>query len=186
MGNLAPVFAVLGAIALLAQIPSPAQALGLVAIAAGVAGLSLARGGTHHHWPLAAAVLPLAAAAIRGLVQPATQWGLAHWPSPLAAAAIGYAVSSALVLLTTPRSPRNSAPALAWFAAVGLCNGGAVLTLYAALAAGPVVLVAPLVATYPLITLTLAAILPGGTRPDRATLAGIAATVAGVMLLLAG
>ena len=185
LGNLAPVFAVLGAIALLGQIPGPAQALGLAAIAVGVTALSLARGGTRQHWPLAAAILPLAAAAIRGLVQPATQWGLAYWPSPLAAAAIGYAVSTGIVLITT-RPARPSAPALGWFAAVGLCNGGAVLTLYAALAAGPVVLVAPLVATYPLVTLALAAILPGGTRPDRATLAGIAATVAGVMLLLAG
>lgn len=185
LGNLAPLFAVIGAIALLGQVPGPLQALGLAAIAAGVAALSLLRGGTRRHWPLAAAALPLAAAAIRGLVQPATQWGLAFWPSPLAAAAIGYAVSALVVVLTT-RTPSPSAPALAWFAAVGLCNGGAVLTLYAALAAGPVILVAPLVATYPLVTLLLAALLPGGGRPDRFVLAGIAATVAGVMLLLAG
>lgn len=176
LGNLAPVFAVLGAIALLAQRPTPAQGLALAIIAAGVAALSLARGGAHQHWPLAAAALPLAAAAIRGLVQPVTQWGLAFWPSPLAAAAIGYAVSTLVVLLTTPPT-RPTAPAAAWFAAVGLCNGGAVLTLYAALAAGPVILVAPLVATYPLVTLALAALLPGTPRPSRTTLAGIAATI---------
>ena len=167
------------------QIPGPTQALGLAVIAAGIASLSLARGGTRQHWPLAAVGLPLAAAAIRGLVQPVTQWGFAFWPSSLAAAAIGYAVSTGVVLITTGPA-RPSAAALAWFAAVGLCNGGAVLALYAALAVGPVVLVAPLVATYPLVTLALAAILPGGTRPDRVTLAGIAGTVAGVMLLLAG
>ena len=185
LGNLAPVFAVLGAIALLAQRPTPAQGLALAIIAAGVAALSLARGGARQSWPLAAAALPLAAAAIRGLVQPVSQWGLAFWPSPLAAAAIGYAVSAFVVLLTTPPA-RPTAPATAWFAVVGVCNGGAVLTLYAALTAGPVILVAPLVATYPLVTLALAALLPGTPRPGRTTLAGIAATVAGVMLLLAG
>ncbi len=189
LGNLAPVFAVLGAIALLAETPTLPQSAALAIIAAGIAALSLARGGAHggapRNWPLAAAALPLAAAAIRGLVQPITQAGLAFWPSPLAAAAIGYAVSALLILLTT-RPARPSAPALRWFAAVGLCNGGAVLTLYAALAAGPVVLVAPLVATYPLVTLALARLLPGSPSPSPATLAGIAATVAGVMLLLAG
>jgi drug/metabolite transporter (DMT)-like permease len=69
---------------------------------------------------------------------------------------------------------------------VGLCNGGAVLTLYAALAAGPVALVAPLVATYPLVTLALARLLPNRAALPPAALAGIAATVAGVMLLLSG
>ncbi len=184
LGNLAPVFAVLGALLLLAQVPSPAQAVGLGAIATGVAAISLARG-TDGAWPLAAALLPLAAAAIRGLVQPVTQWGLAFWPSPLAAAAIGYAVSAFVVIATT-RAARPSAAALAWFAGVGLCNGGAVLTLYAALAAGPVALVAPLVATYPLITLALVRLLPGRAPLPPAARVGIAATVAGVMLLLAG
>lgn len=185
LGNLAPLFAVLGAALFLAQVPAPAQLAGLAAIAAGVAALSLA-GGTGGA-PLAATALalPLAAAAIRGLVQPATQWGLGVWPSPLAAAAIGYLVSAA-VALATIRAPRPSGPALAWFAAVGLCNGGAVLTLYAALAEGPVALVAPLVATYPLVTLALARLLPHRTPLTAPTLAGIAATVAGVMLLLAG
>jgi drug/metabolite transporter (DMT)-like permease len=185
LGNLAPVFAVLGAALFLAQVPGLAQAAGLAAIAVGVALLPLARGGGSAAWPIAAALLPLAAAAIRGLVQPATQWGLAFWPSPLAAAAIGYAVSAMVVVLTV-RAPRPSGPALGWFAAVGLCNGGAVLTLYAALAAGPVILVAPLVATYPLVTLALAAFLPHRAKLTPATLAAIAATVAGVMLLLAG
>ncbi len=184
LGNLAPLFAVFGALLLLAQVPSPAHAAGLAAIAAGIAVMSLARG-TARGWPLAAILLPLAAAAIRGLVQPVTQWGLAFWPSPLVAAAIGYAVS-AIVVLATIRPAGTSGPALAWFAGVGLCNGGAVLSLYAALAAGPVALVAPLVATYPLVTLALARLLPGRAPLHPIALAGIAATVAGVMLLLAG
>lgn len=185
LGNLAPLFAVLGAALFLAQLPAAAQIAGLGAIAAGVATLSLAGGTGGARLAGAALALPLAAAAIRGLVQPATQWGLSFWPSPLAAAAIGYLISAA-VALATIRAPRPSGPALAWFAAVGLCNGGAVLTLYAALAEGPVALVAPLVATYPLVTLALARLLPNAAPLPPAAIAGIAATVVGVMLLLAG
>jgi len=186
LGNLAPLFAVLGAALLFGDLPRGGQVAGLAVIVAGAAVLSLARGVTHLPWTLAVAALPLTAAAIRGLVQPATQFGLSHWPSPLAAAAIGYAVSALVLLTTTRRTVPPGGPALGWFAAVGLCNGGAVLTMYAALAAGPVVLVAPLVATYPLVTLALSALLLGRATLGRATLAGVAITVAGVMLLLAG
>ena len=185
LGNLAPVFAVLGAAWWFGAWPGVGQGAGLACIAAGVAGLALSRGAGGAAWQAPALLLPLAAAAIRGLVQPATQFGLGFWPSPLAAAAIGYAVSAAVVLATV-RAPRPSGPALAWFGAVGLCNGGAVLTLYAALAAGPVALVAPLVASYPLATLALSGLLPGRARLSGATLAAVAATVAGVMLLLWG
>jgi drug/metabolite transporter (DMT)-like permease len=186
LGNLAPLFAVLGALLLFSAVPGAGQGAGLALILAGVAMLSLRRGAGPAAFPAAALLLPLAAAAIRGLVQPATQAGLALWPSPLAAASIGYVVSAAVTLglpaTGAPLRPR----ARAWYAAVGLTNGGAVLTLYAALAAGPVLLVAPLVATYPLVTLALSALLFGRTGLTPSMLAGIAATVAGVMLLLSG
>lgn len=42
-----------------------------------------------------------------------------------------------------------------WFAAVGLCNGLSVLAMYGALEYGPVAVVSPLIATYPLVTLLL-------------------------------
>jgi drug/metabolite transporter (DMT)-like permease len=187
LGNLAPLFAVLGAVLLFGAVPSMAQGAGLGLVVAGVAAISLRRGAAGRRLALAAVLLPLAAAALRGFVQPATQAGLAFWPSPLAAAAIGYAVSVAVAFaLPVAAGPRLAPAGRAWFAAVGLCNGGAVLTLYAALAAGPVLLVAPLVATYPLVTLALSALLPGGTGLTRGMLGGIAGTVAGVMLLLAG
>jgi drug/metabolite transporter (DMT)-like permease len=70
--------------------------------------------------------------------------------------------------------------------AVGFCNGLAVLLIYAALARGPVTLVAPLFAAYPLVTLALSRLLlrhePFGPR----LALGVAATVAGVVLLIAG
>ena len=112
LGNLAPVFAVLGAALWFGAWPGVGQGAGLACIAAGVAGLALSRGAGGAAWQAPALLLPLAAAAIRGLVQPATQVGLGFWPSPLAAAAIGYAVSAAVVLATV-RAPRPTGPALA-------------------------------------------------------------------------
>lgn len=105
----------------------------------------------------------LAVTAIRGLVQPIIKRGLARWPDPVAAVALGYAVSSAVLIAAALF--RNGGVALKidrcgarWFAAVGLCNGLTVLALYAALGGGPVKLVSPLVASYPLVTLALSVV----------------------------
>ena len=68
---------------------------------------------------------------------------------------------------------------------VGLLNGLAVLLMYAALAHGPVALVAPLVACYPLATLAFSRLLGTGGVSLTAGL-GVAITVAGVALLLRG
>jgi drug/metabolite transporter (DMT)-like permease len=71
-----------------------------------------------------------------------------------------------------------------WFACVGACNGLGVLAMYAALAQGPVLLVSPLVATYPLVTVALSAILLRSAQVTMALVVGVATTVAGVMLLV--
>jgi drug/metabolite transporter (DMT)-like permease len=56
--------------------------------------------------------------------------------------------------------------------------------LYSALARGPVLLVSPLVATYPLVTLAFAAVLLRSARVTMAHVIGVTTTVAGVMLLV--
>ncbi|MGH6693488.1 MAG: EamA family transporter, partial [Gammaproteobacteria bacterium] len=72
---------------------------------------------------------------------------------------------------------------VAWFAATGVLNGAAVLAMYYALSTGPVYIVSPIVATYPLFTLALSALVL--RLPLRATLlVGIALTVTGVAMLL--
>jgi uncharacterized membrane protein len=58
--------------------------------------------------------------------------------------------------------------------------------MYAALASGPVSLVAPLVATYPLVTVGLGALAFGAGAGGLRLALGTALTVAGVVLLLAG
>jgi drug/metabolite transporter (DMT)-like permease len=100
-------------------------------------------------------------------------------------------VSSAVVVVTLRRRSGGWRPALsrraaAWFAGVGLCNGLAVLLMYAALARGPVSLVSPLVATYPLVTVIASALVLQAIENQVRIAMGAALTVAGVGLLLVG
>ena len=102
---------------------------------------------------------------------------------------IGYLMSS-LVVIGVAVTGKHTLPSgnhragRLWFGCVGACNGLGVLALYAALAHGPVLLVSPLVATYPLVTLAFAAILLRSARVTIAHVVGVTITVAVVMLLV--
>jgi drug/metabolite transporter (DMT)-like permease len=190
LGNLTPLFALLVAALLFGEIPGFVQGLGIAAILIGVAVLTVDRRWGAQSWPWSAVLIPLGAAAIRGVAQPVTKFGLGLWPSPFAAVLLGYTVSSVMII-ASGAIRAGAAPAdfnragVAWFAAVGAANVWAVLLLYAALAQGSVSLVSPLVATYPLITLGLAALLPRTARLDARIAFGVALTVAGVTILIA-
>ncbi len=152
---------------------------------------SAARGADPWRWRSWFLLLPLLAAAIRGFIQPAIKFGLEIWPSPFAASLMSYIVSAVIVIaaarLTTgqfvARAPLRGR---LWFVGVGLCNGLAVLLMYAALAQGPVTLVSPLVATYPLVTVIGTMLFLGKIDGGGRLVAAVALTVGGVALLLAG
>ena len=186
LGNLAPLFAVLGGMLLLGEWPVPLQIVGILSIVLGIVLLSLSRGSLTRSWPLWAIALPLVASVIRGAAQPITKIGLAIWPSSFAAVLIGYTVSTLILAIVGHRRARLNLPprGVLWFACVGASNGLAMLALYAALTRGSVVLVAPLAATYPLVTLALGAVLLRAEKITLALFAGILLTVAGVALLL--
>jgi drug/metabolite transporter (DMT)-like permease len=185
-GNLAPLFAVLLAAVLFDEAPRSRQWIGIAAIVIGAILLSFERRWLDASWPLQTALFPLGAAAIRGLVQPVAKLGLVLWPSPFAAGLIGYTVSSIVVAAASwNRWPsRWSRVGILWFGCVGLCNGAAVMAMYAALARGPVSLVAPLVAVYPLVTLILSAVLFGRAQASAQLAGGVATMVVGVVLLV--
>lgn len=191
VGNLAPLFAVAFAVALLGEVPDGLRLVGVAVVIAGVTLLALRGRPGGAGLTTAAFALPLAAAAIRGATQPAVKAGLSLWDSPFAAGLLGYSVSAVVILTVgwgfSQRADTSvNAAGKGWFIAVGLCNGAAVLLMYAALARGPVALVSPLVAAYPLFTLIFVRLLLPETRVGGGVGAGVVITVAGVALLLAG
>lgn len=190
VGNVTPIFAVLGAVLFLGEHLGLLQLAGLAMVVGGVALLAL-RGGTGgRYWSVWVLGLPLAAALVRGAIQPAIKTGLALWPEPLAAAAIGYALSSVVIVSLVGRRALREGPAIRsgvlWFLAVGFANGTATFLLYAALGLGSITVVAPLVALFPLMGVVMSWIFLRGEQLHAIGLFGILVSVGGVILLLLG
>ena len=184
-----PLFALLGAALLLAE-PIPARATAAcLAIVAGVVVISWQPGSTRQGFQPRALLWSVAGAVLRGLSQATAKLGLLLWPSPFAASLIGYSVSSAVVVASNAGgdTPLRHAPAggFAWFVATGILNGGAVLLMYAALGMAPVSEVAPVVATYPLVTALASAIALREEPLTVRTLLGTVVTVLAVVYLVA-
>ena len=190
LGNLAPLFAVGLAVILLHEPLHALQFGGLVIAVIGAVIITVTRPrdlGDRLTWAL---LLPLASALLRGVVPPIVKLGLQIWPSPLWACLIGYVVSSCVVLILQ-RVRKGSFvvaapwPGRFWFAVTGICNGLSLLSLFAALRNGPITLVAPVAAIYPLVTVLLSAMVLRHVRITPRIVAGTALTVAGVALVLA-
>ena len=157
----------------------------------GVLAITVTRTDDMRDWRTWALLLPLGASVMRGFIPPIIKVGLEIWPSPIAAGLTGYIVST-LTVLTVERIRtgrfivRAPLAGKLWFALNGICNGIGTLLLYAALGAGPVSLVAPLYATYPLFTVGLSVLFLGNVRITWRLVAGTALTVGGVVLVLIG
>ena len=185
----APLFALLAAALIIGERVPAQAAMAAFAIVAGVGVLSWnprALGPGFTGWSF---LWPISGAAVRGLAQAAAKAGLLLWPNAFAAGLIGYLVSSVTVIgvdrLSRRERFRPAKAGIAWFALTGVLNGGAVLLMYAALSMAPVSMVAPVVATYPLVTALLSAAV---LREEALTLrvaAGAFITVAGVVYLVA-
>ncbi len=191
LGNLAPLFAVSLALLLLHEPLQPAQLVGAVIAVSGAVIITVTRPRDLGSWRSWALLLPLCSAFVRGVVPPIAKLGLAIWPSPLWACLIGYVMSS-LVVLTVQRFRKGSFivegpwPGRLWFSVTGISNGLSALCLFAAVRNGPITLVAPLAAIYPLITVGLSAIMLKHIAITPRIVAGTALTVAGVVLVLIG
>jgi drug/metabolite transporter (DMT)-like permease len=191
LGNLAPLFAVTLAVLLLHEPLRPLQLIGLVIAVVGAVIITVTRPRDLGHWRSWALLLPLGGALIRGVVPPIVKLGLEIWPSPLWACLIGYVMSS-IVVLVVQRARKGSLVVQApwsgqfWFAVTGISNGLSALTLFAAVRNGPITLVAPLVAIYPLVTVALSALMLRHIAMTARIIAGTMLTVAGVALVLIG
>jgi drug/metabolite transporter (DMT)-like permease len=190
LGNLSPLLSVAVAVLLLHEPLRALQFAGLVVSVAGVLAITVTRAGLRD-WRTWALLLPLGASVVRGVIPPVIKIGLEVWPNPIAAGLTGYIFSTMTVLMIERiRTGRfvTKAPISGklWFALNGICNGVGTLLLYAALGAGPVSLVAPLYATYPLFTVGMSAIFLGNIRITFRLIAGTLLTVGGVVLILVG
>lgn len=191
LGNLSPLFSVALAVMMLGEAVHPLQLVGLLIAIFGVFLITISRASDKGDWRTWALLLPLGAAFLRGVVPPFIKIGLAIWPSPIGAGLVGYIVSS-LVVLTSERIrtgrfiARGPIAGHLWFATVGIVNGVATLMLYAAVGYGKVSLVTPLIATYPLVTVALSALILTHIRITAKLALGTVAAVAGVVLVLIG
>jgi drug/metabolite transporter (DMT)-like permease len=188
LSSMTPVFAVLLAIVILGERIRGSQLLTLAAI---VVGISLmyrvhVNLSARSLWLMA---LPVAASAIRGVIQPIVKLGFEWWPNPIAAVVVSYTVSSAVLIVSALARGGGSIPDIdhrgaLWFGAVGLCNGLSVLAMYGALEYGPVAVISPLIAGYPLVTLLLSRAFLGKEDVGPQLIGGVISSVCGVVLLL--
>src|SRR6187397_444901 len=191
LGNLSPLLSVAVAVLLLHEPLRGLQFAGLVVAVLGVFAITVTRTPDMRDWRTWALLLPLGASVVRGVVPPIIKVGLDIWPVPLAAGLTGYICSTLTVLaIERIRTGRflvqAPLPGKLWFALNGICNVIGTLLLYAALGNGPVSLVAPLYATYPLFTVGMSVIFLGNVKITWRLVAGTALTVGGVILVLAG
>ena len=140
-----------------------------------------------------ALLLPLSGALLRGIAQVIAKAGLLLWPNPFAASLLGYCVSSAVVISadrlsrSRTRIKTNSATrrGILWFGVTGVLNGGAVLLMYVALSMAPVSTVAPVVASFPLVTALLSSLVLREERVTLRAMAGALVTVSAIVYMVA-
>jgi drug/metabolite transporter (DMT)-like permease len=189
IGSTTPLFAVLGAALFLGEVPGLRESLATAVIVLGTMALSRPASGPVTGAARAALWMPWSAALLRALAQVLSKAGLALWTSPFAAALVGYSVSAAIVwgagFAFERGVPAFNRRGVAWFALTGVLNGAAVLAMFHALTTGPVTVVAPVVATYPLFTLSLSALFLRHERMTARIVGGVVLTVAGVTMLVA-
>ena len=158
----APLFATVAAMVVLAERPGAWQGLGTLTIVLGVMLLSWrGRAGAAASWPTWVLLLPLGAAATRGIAQMSTRFALGIEPAPFNGVLITFTVSLLLHLALTPMlggmrmGADRTLPGrgMAWFLLTGVLNGVAMLCVYSALHAGTVIVVSPLVSSFPLFTM---------------------------------
>jgi drug/metabolite transporter (DMT)-like permease len=189
VSGIAPLFALLAAGWFLREKIPVEAAVAAAGVVIGIVLLSSRRGTglpRVSRWLLA---LPLSGAAVRGFAQAGAKAALVLWPQPVAATLIGYFVSTVIIVGTNRfargQRPRASRASTAWFAATGALNGCALVLLYAALTLAPVSFVAPIVATYPLVTTLVSAAVLRDEALTMRVAAGAAITVAAIVHLVA-
>lgn len=191
IGSFTPIFAITPAILFMGETLRPLGALGLGLMILGLILSALTRRGIPRGFPLWALLLPLAAAAGRGMAQPVLKIGLDDVASPFFAALVTATVSTAVLGLVVLRRRAVAAAALPhsrralWlFALSGVINGMGILSLSGAVMRGDLTLVSPLIATSPLWSLFFGIVAFRGEKVTGRHLLVASLVVAGAVLLV--
>ena len=189
-----PLFAAALAIAFLDERLTFAIAAGTVLTVLGITTLvwmpaSRATGAVGRGSIAAALAFATCTAAIRGVNHVIGKVGIDLLPNPFMAGFCSFGVSfvilGAVYRWRRGRWPgRLPRPGLIYFAVTGLCVSLGIGLLYTALLVGTVTVVAPIVASFPVFTLLVAAAL-GDERITGKVLAGVALVVVGVVVISA-
>lgn len=159
VSSVSPLFAMAGAVALLGEALTLPIFAGTLGVVAGVIVLSW-RGATPRDWALAALLLPLATAVIRGFGSLGMRYGMLLLPNAVLAGAVTYTVSMAVALVLHALLRHEARRPITWKGAwavlpTGVGNGCAMLLMILALKSGPVTVVTPIAGSFPLFTLLL-------------------------------
>ncbi len=184
----APLFALVAASLFLGEkVPAEASA-SAVGVVAGVALLSWRKGAVHSGFIGWALLWPLSGAIVRAFAQTGAKAGLLLWSNAFAAGLIGYLVSCSVVLASDrmrgAQRPEPTRRGVIWFAGTGVLNGGGVLLMYYALSMAPVWVVAPIIASYPLITAIISTAVLHDEKLSLAGALGACTTIAAIIYLL--
>jgi DME family drug/metabolite transporter len=158
----APLFATAGAVLMVGEHITIVFLMGTIGTVVGIMVLSW-RHQDHSNWALSALIFPIGAAAIRGTNHNIGKLGLQLLPSPYFASLVSFTVSfvgSVLIYRYRIGSLPFELPrrALMWSGLAGTSIAIGVLSMYSALNCGRVIVVSPIIATFPLFTLLISLI----------------------------
>lgn len=187
LASTSPVFAMVIAVIALGEVVTARILLGTAIVVGSIASVALRSRGARGSWPVWAVAVPLGAALVRGVSHNVTKIGLATLPSPLTAALVASTVSLSVLLLFHFASrfsmPRWNAGYL-WFALCGVLNGLGLVGLNLALGLADVVVVAPLVASTPALTLVLGWLFFRREVVQRSSIAAVAMIAVGCLVII--
>ncbi|MFB6111267.1 MAG: EamA family transporter [Halobacteriaceae archaeon] len=186
-----PLFATALAAAVLGENVTLVTLLGIIVLVAGLVLLATSRGGDLSGWRPIHILYPIAAAAAFGLGNVLRRYGLETFPRTTLLEAVALNETAALIVLsayalTASRGDILSAPrrTYGFFAASGTLTAVALLSLYAALDRGTVVIVDPIAATAPLFTTVFSAVLLSDIeRVTRGIVVGAGLVVVGAAII---
>lgn len=186
-----PLFASVLAAVLLGERVTVVTLLGILILVLGLVVLTTSKGGDLRGWQPIHILYPLTAAAAFGLGNVMRRFGLETFPDTTLLEAVALNEIAALLVLVgyaviARRHDLRTAPraTYGYFAASGTVTAVALLSLYAALDRGTVVIVDPISATAPLFTTVFAEVLLSDLeRVTRGVVVGAALVVAGAIII---